>query len=163
MKWLAVVLLVIFVVVFAFTPDISLDDEFFRIDFDTAAQTEQLRLREMNETQRVQIREESANERTRMVIGLFQFAIAALVVVAVVAAGYRLSAQAIMHRAVLSERQLLINSMPREAQEKLTVVVTSIGDGGYVDIFDDEYVYVHPQTKTLVPFAPTHPQRRLIG
>lgn len=169
MKYIIVLALValMLLAVFAGSFDFNMSGGFLALSFDTEAQTEQVRLRENGETERLRLREAAASERYGMLVGLFQFAVAAGVIALLIFIGWRLAAQAMVLRAmqlqVAQRGALAASELPNEVQERLSIIVNQVGDGGFVDVDGDEYVYVHPASKTVATLASASPQRRLTG
>lgn len=165
MKWVfaTTILLVVLAMVAAFgVPDVDMDANVFTLDFDSAAMTEQIRLRENGETQRLGISEAAETRRHEAVQVTLRFFAGAVAIIAVAFVVYRLQP-----RPDADSQQALLPAvpeqvLPEDVQRQFVIVLNRYGDG-YVDVDDGEWVFVQPHSKTVVPLAPVSPHHRLPG
>ncbi|HRA69073.1 MAG TPA: hypothetical protein PL187_23805 [Caldilinea sp.] len=168
MKWVfaTMILLVAMAMVAAFgVPDVDMDANVFTLDFDSAAMTEQVRLRENGETQRLGISEAAETRRHEAVQVTLRFFAGAVAIIAVAFVVYRLQ-QPKLDAGAGSQRALLPavpeQVLPEDVQRQFVIVLNRYGDG-YVDVDDGEWVFVQPHSKTVVPLAPVSSHHRLPG
>lgn len=159
MKWIVVLALIglAFIAYFG-APDVDLDSSVFTLDFDTVAMTEQLRIRETAETQRLLIRETAETQRQRDMLAVMQIIvmIGGFAIIALVA--YKLLRLLIEQRAgdapkpAASYALAAPQHMPDDVRARFIIVLSDYGSG-YADVDDGEWVFVQPETKTLVPLG----------